>query len=257
MASGQGAVGAEGFSTARRVFATAEDGALAWKLQNEEWTETKDGNETRSHTIRKDIKVAKREQMTEAELLEMHRQQQEAVAAADADVARRLSEMDEAEVAAQKEAAAARARNDAALAAEEEAKEAAAASEARERQKREDEALAKRLQDLEEANTKAERTRQSADLEKDLELAAQLQDAEKATSPQTVAERDAAIAARLAGGTPEEQEAELRRIEEQKAAAARDAALAKRMSGVDLDGRRRHDPTSTAEWEPESDEEVV
>ena len=33
------------FAAAKRVFATAEDGALAWRLQEGEWEGTKTGNQ--------------------------------------------------------------------------------------------------------------------------------------------------------------------------------------------------------------------
>eukprot|EP00037_Helgoeca_nana_P029346 m.349778 g.349778 ORF g.349778 m.349778 type:complete len:118 (-) comp27955_c2_seq7:2986-3339(-) len=67
--------GAKGFASARQIFATGEDGELAYRLQGEEWVDTKEGNQFRSTTVRKDVKVARREQMTEEELLIFHRQQ--------------------------------------------------------------------------------------------------------------------------------------------------------------------------------------
>lgn len=40
-----GAGPAHEFAAAKRVFATAEDGALAWRLQEGEWEGTKTGNQ--------------------------------------------------------------------------------------------------------------------------------------------------------------------------------------------------------------------
>jgi hypothetical protein len=42
---------AKGFASARQIFATGEDGELAYRLQGEEWVDTKEGNQVSPHWI--------------------------------------------------------------------------------------------------------------------------------------------------------------------------------------------------------------
>mmetsp|Transcript_15480 Transcript_15480/g.40060 ORF Transcript_15480/g.40060 Transcript_15480/m.40060 type:complete len:318 (+) Transcript_15480:154-1107(+) len=273
------------FAARRRVFSTAEDGALAYRLQSQEWDHTKGGNQFRAQTIQKDIPVARREQMTEAELLAMHKEQTEALASSDAELARRVVEAEEAARDEARRAAAAQADEDARLAAEvEAAAERRASDEAARREgvRRQDEELARRLHHEESIRDAAQRkldeevarrlsaqeeaaegARRTAAAERDFRLAAALQAREAkvgsgARSSESEA-LDAAIAARI-GGSPLEQQAEMRRLEELSRSAAVDSKVAATLAGLALHehraagampaARNSTDPTSCQPWVP-------
>eukprot|EP00045_Choanoeca_perplexa_P009941 m.98889 g.98889 ORF g.98889 m.98889 type:complete len:250 (-) comp15088_c1_seq2:518-1267(-) len=93
----EAAVKPEDFEQRRGVFRLKEDENIAQGLSSEYWGEKKKWNKTQRHRTKADIVVAKRVHMTEAELAEEYRRQQEELERQSEEAARKLIEQEEEE----------------------------------------------------------------------------------------------------------------------------------------------------------------
>jgi hypothetical protein len=171
-----------------------------------------------------------------------------------------MSAVDGVQLEAARRESAKQAADDAAVAAivsREHEREMAEARHERELIHQRDEEMARQL--FEQENT-AERERRASELVRDQQIAERLQREQQSATVHPNSIADLAATARIVGVSVAEQEAELRRLDDLRRTAARDAELARRLGGLTVAADKNSprgqlmDPTSSQAWEPVDDD---